>query len=195
MDEGLARRPRWVRRTRKAIEELAEWLEDLVEDDDDLRFIRSDLEGLLHLIQSILGPSPAPPPPAPAVGIRIHLGGNSVTTTTVSVDVTNELVVANWIDDKGDVTTAPNGPDGNPASIAYSSSDESVVTVDSAGNLVFLAVGTATLTASPVDSTGAPLDGFTAATADLVITPGAAVGLEVSVEGAPPVPAPTPPPA
>ncbi len=111
---------------------------------------------------------------------------------TLDVDVTGEKVVAQFVDDKGDVTTiGPNGPDGVPATIGYTSSDETVLTVDSSGSLSFLRAGTVTVTATANDSTGAPVADFATGTVNITLTPGAATGLQVSVEGvegAPPVP-------
>lgn len=112
---------------------------------------------------------------------------------TLSVDVAGETVSAQFVDDKGDVTpTGPNGPDGAPATIGYTSSDPTVATVDAtSGALGFLKAGTASITATANDSTGAPVAGFGTGTANLTLTPGAAAGIEVSVDSAPPVPAPS----
>lgn len=111
---------------------------------------------------------------------------------SLSVDVTGEVAAAQFVDDKGDTgATPPNGPDGAASTIQYSSSDPSVVTVDpSSGALSFLKAGSAQITATAVDSAGTPIANFPTASANLTLTPGAAVGLQVSVEGAPPVPAP-----
>jgi hypothetical protein len=129
-------------------------------------------------------------PQRPAVGIRATIGGSM--DITLDVDVTGETVSAQFVDDKGDVTpTGPNGPDGTPATIGYASSDPTVATVDASGALSFLKAGTATITATANDSTGTPVAGFATGTANITLTPGAATGLEVSVNSAPPVPAPS----
>jgi len=139
------------------------------------------------------------PRPRPAVGLEVTLTntGDTMTdtnTVTLDVDVTGEQLVAQYVDDRGDVTTTgPAGPDGVPATIGYASSDTTVVTVDATGSLSFLQAGTVVLTATANDSSGAPVAGFSASV-NLVLTPGVATALEVSVEGAPPVPAPEPAP-
>lgn len=140
-----------------------------------------------------------PHPPGPAVGLRLTIQEEPMASTTLSVDVTNEEVAAEWVDDKNEATSdIPAG-----ATIAFTSSDVTIVTVGAVvasatgatAPLSFLLAGTVTLTATADDSTGAPLAGFTPGTTDLVLTAGAAAGLEVSVDQAPAVAAPPPPPA
>lgn len=102
---------------------------------------------------------------------------------SLSVDAQNEKAVAQFVDDKGDITqTGPNGPDGQPATIAYASSDPTVLDVAQDGSLTLNKAGTATVTATAVDDTGAPIAGFAAASVDVELTPGAAAGLEVNVQ-------------
>lgn len=152
-----------------------------------LRRLRREVAALTALVQQIAGDAP----PRPAVGIRTTLKGEHIMDLTLDVDVTGETVTAVFVDDKGDTgATPPAGPDGTPATIGFTSSDDTVVTVDTAGNLSFLRAGTATLTATAVDSTGTPIAGFPTGSVNLTLTPGVAAGLQVSVQGAPPVPAP-----
>jgi hypothetical protein len=136
------------------------------------------------------------PRPRPAVGIAVVLKPRGEDMDiTLDVDVTGERVVGQFVDDKGDVTpTGPNGPDGVPAVISYDSSDTTVVTTSSAGDLSFLKAGSAVLTATALDTSGAAVPGFTGSV-NLTLTPGVAAALQVSVEGAPPVPAPEPTPS
>jgi len=136
--------------------------------------------------------------PGPAASLRVVVqakGATTMSTTTLSVDVANEEVAASWVDDKGEATDQiPAG-----ATIAFASSAPTIVSVGTAvadatgakAPLSFLLAGTADVTATAIDATGAALPGFTAGTTNLVLTPGAAASLQVSVDAAPAVAAPT----
>lgn len=153
------------------------------------RHLRQDVAELQAEVQQLIaGNNPA----HPATGIRTTIGGKTM-DISLDVDVKGETVSAVFVDDKGDTgATPPAGPDGTAATIGFASSDPTVVTVDATGNLSFVKAGTATLTAQANDATGTAIAGFPTGTVNLTLTPGAAAGLQVSVQGAPPVPAPTP---
>jgi hypothetical protein len=132
------------------------------------------------------------PVPHPAVGFAVAIGGSDM-DITFDVDVVNKRIVANWLDDKGDITpTPPNGPDGQPGSFSYASSDPTVSAVDASGSLTFLKAGSVVWTVSAVDSAGTPLPGFGDQPINATLTPGTATAFEVAVEDGPPVPIPDP---
>jgi len=129
------------------------------------------------------------PTTRPAVGLTVSIGGPRMANVTMSVDVAGEKVTAHYVDRLGEPTT---DVPANIDRLAYTSSDPAVVTVDEAsGALTFNRAGDAVLTADSLDSSGAKVPGFEKGI-NLTLTPGTATGLDVSVEGAEPVPAPNP---
>lgn len=133
----------------------------------------------------------------PAVAIQLQVGGSAMGDVTLSVDVQGEKVHADWVDDKGDLTT--DYPAG--AAIAFTSSNGDIVevgpaVVDAAKSgcdapLTFKKSGFVTLSAAALDDKNLPLPGFAVATVNLTVTPGPAAGLLVSVAGETPQPAPS----
>jgi hypothetical protein len=158
------------------------------------RFLLTHLRAEIQQgVRQILDALPSSAPPGPAVGLRAEItGGSTMSAVEMSVDATGKVLNVTLTDDKGDATTlTPNGPDGAPATISRSSSDSSIATVDpGSGALTYLKSGVVTLSASLVDSTGTPLDGFDPATVELTLDPGTATTLMASVDDAPPVEVP-----
>lgn len=101
---------------------------------------------------------------------------------TITVDTTNETVVVDFVDDKGDVAVAPSG-----ATVVYSSDTPTVVTVATdatnplQGDITVVAEGTANISA--VLSNALEADGVTEipdpAPVAVTVTAGAAVGADL----------------
>jgi uncharacterized protein YjdB len=99
----------------------------------------------------------------------------------VTVDTTDETVALEYKDDKGNVTTAPDG-----SVVTYVSDNPAVATVAAdpsnalEGDITLVAPGSANIDATIADASGNPIlepDGvtpFTVAPAALTVSPGAA---------------------
>ncbi len=95
----------------------------------------------------------------------------------------NETAGIDWTDRDGDVTTAPDG-----VTVSLTSSDTTIVDNPVVGSpLVVHKSGEVDVTASAVNADGTATS-FPDQTAHLSISPGAATGFAVSINGAPPVP-------
>jgi len=128
---------------------------------------------------------------ARTASLHLFLEGKLLMPATLTIDQTGTAVLQ-FLDDKGDVTTAPPDPTspGALAVVAFASDNTAVATVDpAAGTVAPVTIGTFNLSATVLNSDGTPAlepDGitpFTPAPVACQVTPGAAAtdALEVSV--------------
>lgn len=125
-------------------------------------------------------------PPAPTVATHAILTVTQGDTMpgAITVDTTNETVTLDFVDDKGDVATGPDG-----VVVTFASDNTAVVTVavDSAnplqGDVTVVGEGSANLSATLANADGSPVleaDGSTPfptpATVAVTVSAGAAVG-------------------
>jgi hypothetical protein len=103
--------------------------------------------------------------------------------THINVDSTTGTVTLEFTDDKGDVTSVPDG-----VSVAFTSSDETTVTVandantPNQGNLSLLKAGTGiTVTATPSGANAPSGQPFSPQSVTLDVDPGAAVDDRIKV--------------
>jgi hypothetical protein len=112
----------------------------------------------------------------------------------ITVDTVGATAVLAFLDDHGNAAVVPNGPDGNPAVIAFASDDEGVLTVaiDPAnpyqGDLTPVVAGSANISVTVNDATsGTPVllaDGVTPiapAAQDVIVAAGAATSATLTV--------------
>lgn len=145
-------------------------------------------DGVAEILAAILGP-PSPPAVSATLTVVNNQGEPEPMPSTITVDTVGEAADLQFVDDKGDTDAAPpTGADGNPAVIAFVSSDPTVFTVDpESGAITVVGEGTADLSVTIDDDTGAPIleaDGttpFAPAPVSLTVTAGAAVGARLSV--------------
>jgi hypothetical protein len=141
----------------------------------DIKEIREQYRLLRHRVELLEHPNSNT-----ATKAILTIGSNM--PGTITVDTTNETVVVDFVDDKGDVAVAPSG-----ATVVYSSDTPTVVTVATdatnplQGDITVVAEGTANISA--VLSNALEADGVTEipdpAPVAVTVTAGAAVGADL----------------